>query len=233
MKAPASLWQPQRRELLAELFHAMNQPLTALACSLELALVAPQTAEQYEEIVREAAERVERVSRLTRCLHQLVQADDRGEQSREVDVKKVLREVADELTPVAESLHVNLLLAGDGERRLWCDATRLREALFQMLDLVLASARHELRVELGASGQEAVTLEVTSLLKDVSAETGFESQELARQVAIAAAYGMLESAGATLDALQEGDHLTIRIHLPQTKAHVDTDERHPATFSHF
>ena len=86
-------------------------------------------------------------------------------------------------------------------------------------------------MELRLSREGAVMLKVITLLKDASAEKTCGPQELSRRVTVAAAYLMLELAGATLDVLRDGNRLGIRVHLPEATVLADVATRRPATFS--
>jgi hypothetical protein len=229
---PASLWRPNRQELFSRLFHDLNQPLTSLSCSLELALLAPHNAEQTQEVLQEALTRIEQISHLTGCLHQLIEAGDPQDQSKPIDIAAVALQVIEELTPVAESLQIELSLTGIG---LWlkCDHNRLRQALFHLVDSVLFCAKQRVSLILTSNRDKSSTLELTSLLKDMAANEVTEWEELLRSVALAAAFHMLEIVGAKVEVVQQGNYLAIRIHLPQTEtATIESELPGSANISH-
>jgi len=57
------------------LLHALNQPLTGLQCSLELALVSPRPAEQYVRTLREGLELTGRMRVLVQAVRELADLD--------------------------------------------------------------------------------------------------------------------------------------------------------------
>jgi signal transduction histidine kinase len=151
----------QERTPLAQLLHALNQPLTGLQCSMEVALGATRSAEQYRQGLREGLELTARMRELVEAIREVVDGqEDAGAEAEEtVDLNSVLQEASLDLKPVAESrgVGVNLscdspLLVGAERRRLFALAFRLIEAA-----LGLAAAGSELRVEVGGA---AATLRV-------------------------------------------------------------------------
>jgi hypothetical protein len=151
----------QERTPLAQLLHALNQPLTGLQCSMEVALGATRSAEQYRQGLREGLELTARMRELVEAIREVVdgQEDAGAEAGETVDLNSVLQEASLDLKPVAESrgVGVNLvcdspLMVGAERRRLFALAFRLIEAA-----LGLAAAGSELRVEVGGA---AATLRV-------------------------------------------------------------------------
>jgi signal transduction histidine kinase len=96
---------------LGQLLHALNQPLTGLQCSMEVALVGPRTSEQYVHGLREGLELTERMRALVEAIREVV--DVEKEENREpnvIELKPLLREVLDDLEPVAEVKSVRVTL---------------------------------------------------------------------------------------------------------------------------
>jgi signal transduction histidine kinase len=157
----------QERTPLAQLLHALNQPLTGLQCSMEVALGATRSAEQYRQGLREGLELTARMRELVAAIREVVDGQEDGREDGQedahaeetVELNSVLQEALLDLKPVAESrgVGVNLscdspLLVGAERRRLFALAFRLIEAA-----LGLAAAGSELRVEVGGA---AATLRV-------------------------------------------------------------------------
>ena len=97
------------RRPVAQLLHALNQPLTGLQCSMEVALASPRTTEQHVRGLREALELTERMRALVEALREvtdLTQGTD--ERSETFEVKTVVGETLDDLGPVAEAKSVRL-----------------------------------------------------------------------------------------------------------------------------
>src|SRR5579863_8922683 len=113
------------RSPLQHLLHALNQPLTGLHCSLELALVGQRTPEQYVDAMREGLELTERMGVLVAAIREVV--DLRGERQHDgsqpipvgagygevTALDGLLREAVGELQPVAKAKPGNIYLYCD------------------------------------------------------------------------------------------------------------------------
>ncbi len=63
------------RTPLAELLHALNQPLTGLQCAMEVALASPRSSEHFAQGVREWLELTGRMRDLVRAIREVADAD--------------------------------------------------------------------------------------------------------------------------------------------------------------
>src|SRR5579863_8354522 len=70
------------RSPLQHLLHALNQPLTGLHCSLELALVGQRTPEQYVRALSEGLELAGRMSVLVGAIRELVETEEVREEEK-------------------------------------------------------------------------------------------------------------------------------------------------------
>jgi hypothetical protein len=139
--------------LFAQLLHGLNQPLTGLQCSLELALSGSHTAEQYLDCVRGGLELIERLRNLAAAMRELVEIEEAGAEAPEiVELRLVLRDTADELQPVAEAKGVRIALdcaslpATAGRRGL-------TGAIFRALESALSLAAPGSTLSIEASAQ--------------------------------------------------------------------------------
>jgi signal transduction histidine kinase len=116
----------QQDSVLARLLHALNQPLTGLQCSLELALAVPREADQYAQTIREGLEFTQRVRELVDALREAIETREgmvRFNQS--LSLHDLLIELVDELQPIAASRKVRMTLdcpstvAVAGDRRFF------------------------------------------------------------------------------------------------------------------
>lgn len=129
------------RSPLAHLLHALNQPLTGLQCSLELALMGSRTSEQYIRILQEGLELTGRMRVLVEAIRQLADVEEGGTEEREmIPLDAVLKETADELRPVADARNIRMQL--QVETKLWVESgrRRLTAALFRFLESALSLA---------------------------------------------------------------------------------------------
>ncbi len=122
-------------QFVADLFHALNQPLSALRCMLELAMNSPRTPADYQEYFRVGLEKVELANTLTQSMREFFEARDPAEAARYISLQECLREVADHFRPVAQDKGVNIVFCDDGDFHACCDPERLRRALFYIFDL--------------------------------------------------------------------------------------------------
>ncbi len=119
-----------------DLLHELGQPLTALQCSLDLALRKKTTEEQLRVVLAQAAVLTERLLKITSAERKLWESDSVGTAVR-MDLAEAVRAIGDDFEPVAEScgktIHVSV-----SERAMICaDPERILQALFAAVDLAL------------------------------------------------------------------------------------------------
>jgi len=90
-----------RREYLSEAFHSLSQPLTALQCGLELAVAVPRSQKEYERRLGDALQSTGSLREMMTALRELVEAEDPGEDAREVEVGELLSSLGDSLHKIA------------------------------------------------------------------------------------------------------------------------------------
>jgi signal transduction histidine kinase len=138
--------------LLGELLHALNQPLTGLQCSLEVALAVEQTPQEYRRFMREGLELTGRMRALVEALREVAEIEreppcrERVEEKAQetLELGGRLREVMEDLRPVAESNQIRLTGNWDSacraEVRLGLSASGMTSWLFRLLDSILGLA---------------------------------------------------------------------------------------------
>ena len=130
----------ERRELLSELFHALNQPLTTLRCALELSLQRPHSEEEYRYTMEAALQQAENVTRLTCGIRELLEGDDPGDHPQAVALDASVQEAVLDWLPVAEAAQITLLAQNLSPCQVRFEPQRLRRALFHLQEFVLHSA---------------------------------------------------------------------------------------------
>ena len=125
-----------RRRFVSSLFHELGQPLTALHCSLELALRKPSTMKELRNSLQQAMELSTRLLTLTAQERQMADAEDAGDPAP-MDLSDAVRVVAEEIHPVAESLRKRVLVAASSPVIIYADRERMQRALFAATDLCL------------------------------------------------------------------------------------------------
>jgi signal transduction histidine kinase len=152
------LAKTEARSPLAQLLHALNQPLTGLQCSMEVALAGPRTPEQYVRGLREGLELTERMRVLVGAIREVADVEgEKNEEQETTELKTLLREVLDDLAPVAEGKGVRIAL--DGSAASWvvrAARRRLATVVFRLLEsaLSLADPGSTMRIEMDGAPDE-------------------------------------------------------------------------------
>jgi len=201
------------RSPLAHLLHALNQPLTGLQCSLELAAAGPRSHEQHVRTVREGLELTGRMRLLVEAIRELselqpAEADD-GES---LALETLLRATVDDLLPVAESKRIRMIVTSGEALPVRGQRQQLTGLLFRVLECGLSLAREggEMRVAAAREG-DRTALRVSWIEGPPPAHSPFSPAELGLLIAQAA----WEQAGAewTWQREQERQSCTIRLPL--------------------
>jgi signal transduction histidine kinase len=151
------------RSPLAQLLHALNQPLTGLQCSMEVALACPRTSEQYVQGLRDGLELTERMRALVAAIREVADTEEDQTEAAQrtepatTDLKNLLREAVEDLRPVGEAKNISIAMdlssAGAVIKARRSDLSRV---VFRLLDatLALANSGTALRIEAGAGSSE-------------------------------------------------------------------------------
>jgi hypothetical protein len=141
------------RSPLQHLLHALNQPLTGLQCSLELALVGQRTPEQYVRALSDGLQLTGRMSVLVGAIRELVETEEVREEEKPkanssgrenlpvIALDALLHETAEELRPAAEARKKQILLQCDAPLPVHATRPRLAGAVFRFLDSTLSLTR--------------------------------------------------------------------------------------------
>ncbi len=205
------------RSPLAQLLHALNQPLTGLQCSLEVTLARSRTAEQYVQSLRDGLLLTERMRALVEAIREVaeVQEEQAGGDASEAqtgDWQSWLAGAVEDLKPVAEMKNVQLLAEIPAAAVALATAHRspLREGIFRTLDSTLAMAEigSVLRVEAGG-GPEPKWFRIAWKISQAQVRLPMSRPELGLLVAQA----RLERMGAVWEreATEDGEKLTVRM----------------------
>ncbi len=131
----------EERSLVSDLFHALNQPLAALHCSLELASTKFGSNHECVELFKPALELVERAAALADSLRTFWEAGEppagNGSAGGDSDLCAGLAEIVEELRPVAEELGVTLEFLPAKPCSVNLDPDLVREILFRLVDTTI------------------------------------------------------------------------------------------------
>jgi hypothetical protein len=150
---------PKASGLLARLLHALDQPLTGLQCSLELAVAVPRRPEEYLRALRESLELTSRMRILVEAIHELADLQDEDRKDGKTFLlDALLRETAADLLPVAEQRKVRLLVTADVPLPVQAQRSQLAALMFRILDSALSLAREgsELCIAARPEGEQAI-----------------------------------------------------------------------------
>jgi hypothetical protein len=214
--APApSLSVPPGQNPLAHLLHALNQPLTGLQCSLELAAIGTRTPEQYANTLQEGLELTARMRFLVEALRELADSDSQQPETLEVLLlDSLIRETADDLRPVAETKQARIMLDGNVSLPVRGSPQRLSSLVFRCLESALSLAEAGTTVQL-AMRREYQRAFITLRWREGAQpppHSPFSRPELGLLVASA---GWKRAGGEWVNAWTESFH-TVSIWLPLT-----------------
>jgi hypothetical protein len=128
-----------RRDFASNVFHDLSQPLTALHCSLELALLRDQTCEDFRTSVEAALQNAERLRRRLVLLRALSDADDPGDASTPLALDQLLQQLREDMLPLFESSGRSLELTCEPVR-VAANEEKLMRGFFYLLEFLLRCA---------------------------------------------------------------------------------------------
>ena len=201
------------RQLVADLFHALSQPLTTLCCSLELTLQQAATAEVYRECVTRALTDAERVSWLSTGIRELLESGQASEDCELLPLRDAVRAAIDDLLLLAESKGVRIYYSPEAAGLVWFEARRLRQGLFHVLQSTVSAGGPgaTVRIEV-AETEEEVVLALT-----VSGEAHnsnlSDDEQLALRLGLGIARATFEAAGGHFRVERGIDGLGLRVWL--------------------
>jgi signal transduction histidine kinase len=209
-------------QLIAELFHALNQPITALRCSLELSLHRPRAVEQYRDTLQAALDHAEQIARLSTGIRELLQADDPGDDRQVLPLLAYVRETVADFQPVAESRGVELVLRSQSSGHVLLEPHRLRQALFFLLEFVLNAipSSTALAIEVEDSGEDSVIALTWASwganFHDASAALGLlaKSGEPSQRLGWAIARRIVQAAGGEVQFGEDQGNWRVQVRLP-------------------
>lgn len=196
----------QSPNVLGELLHSLNQPLTSLRCTLELSI--DDVGEGQQKSVVAALQQTEQVIGAVQLMREYLDADQTGAQTSSCALAPVLGKLIEELSTVAAVRGVWLCLEGSSSATLPMPESRLRLAL-QYAIATMIEGQHTggkvlLIVEENAAGT-VLRAKGTRKLREWSrralhlqAAHNDEGSQTLRRVRLAVAGRLFENAGARL-----------------------------------
>jgi hypothetical protein len=143
---------------LAVLLHELNQPLTGLQCSLELATVGSRTPEEYINALHQGLDLVARMRMLVEAVREVSDLQPGvSSQPEAIALDFLLRSTVDDLRPVAESREIHIDVDGNSFPHSCRVQRSVTAILFRVVDSVLSLAASDsiVRVHLRTLDQKA------------------------------------------------------------------------------
>lgn len=196
----------KRQNPLSHLLHALNQPLTGLQCSLELASARLHAAEEYARTLQDALELTVRMRVLVEALREIADSEysEQTQQDR-VLLNDLLSTQIEDLLPVSESIDVHVRaqigaeLSVSGNRGLLCNV------IFRLLDSVLSLARKGSNLQIVAEREmSSVLIRVSSVPGSAPEFSPYSRQELGLLIAEA---GWEHAGGTWTQFTRETSHI--------------------------
>ncbi len=221
--------------LLADLFHALSQPLTTLCCSLELTLQQTPTEKQYRESVTRALAQAEQVSWLATGIRELLDAGDAGPDLEVLQMQAAVHDAVTDLLSVAELAGVRICYLPRSPGSVRFEARRLRRGLFHLMGFVVGwGGGAVVRIELSESGEQvvlALTVSGEGISREAmeSAESPESSspasssqdalpRDLTRRLGLGIARATFEAAGGSFRAERGIESMIVEVRLPRVAA---------------
>lgn len=213
--------RPAGHSPLAHLLHALNQPLTGLQCSLELALIGPRSVEKHVHSLRDGLELTGRMRVLVEAIRELVDLQEAEAEKMEViSLESLLRGTVEELLPVADAKNVRLVLdVPVCPLSILAERQRLSVAGFRFLESVVSRAAggSVVQVSAKAEGNEAyISVRWAAGKSLIQTQASFSPSELGLLIAQAG----WERARAQWHAERTHEAETVTIRLPLVAASV-------------
>ncbi len=220
------------RTVFADVSHQMSQPLTALRGLMELALQKRCRVAEYRATLEEAMEQADRMVWLARSLRELADSVDPGGVKETVWLETVVKEVTDDLRPLAEARGLSLAFECEGDLCVSANSVRLQQAI---LNLVGRAINHSpkagrVRVSLSNSNGEACLsifdqgpgippAELEYLFEPFRRHAATSPCDDAESMGLAIAKRVVEAVGGTIQVESKvGQGSCFRIHLPLAPA---------------
>jgi signal transduction histidine kinase len=200
-------------QLVADLFHALSQPLTTLCCSLELTLQQAATVEEYRECVIRALADAERVSWLSTGIRELLEAGHAGEDCESLQLQPAVQAAIDDLLLLADSTGVRICYLPGAAGPVWFEARRLRQGLFHVLGFAVSAGGEGavVRIEVVEAGEEVVLALTVS--DEAHSSKSAEDEQLALRLGLGIARATFEAAGGSFRVERGVDCLGLEVRL--------------------
>lgn len=178
-----------RQQFVSDVFHSISQPLTALRCSIELALMQDGNAEHYHNALQEALTHADRVTGCAEFLRVMAEAEDPGHPC-DTDLYGCVSRTIEEFAPVFEANGRKMEARQGSNVRVRIDPQKLERALFLLFDFCAAEGL-DVMLHVEERGQLQVRFGDRQVDGQVNNTRAQQSLDLAKR--------MLAATGAQID----------------------------------
>lgn len=204
--------QPLKPTALAHLLHALNQPLTGLQCSLELAGSVPRSGEQYVRTLREGLALTARMRVLVEALRELVHSSEMAEAISDLRLDAALADCVDQLRPVAEARGVRFQVASRDALPVEADRNCIATVLLRTIGAAISLCQEASELDIKAAIEGPSAAVTISWTPGAAPEfSPFSRPELGLVIAQAA----WESSGGQWSELREENRQTCILGFPK------------------
>jgi signal transduction histidine kinase len=221
MNAGSTNADGEYQQLMSDLFHDLSQPLSTLTCLLEVNLLLSRPAKRSRHDLKIALQQVHSIVRIVRDLREFADAGNAQQDQQPLPLAACLRDAVADLLPVAESAKVKLSLSSGSECLVNFQASRLRQAVFHLLEFALGSAAAGAEVKITASQDDEAARVVVAVSRVTispvvrSAESAeWKQRALKRRLGLAIARRIFEIANGCLRAEGGREQFWIEVCLP-------------------
>jgi len=203
--------EARERSMLTHLLHALNQPLTGLQCSLELAVATPRSSEQYVRTLCEGLSLTARMRILVEALRELVHSSEVAEAVSDFQLEAALADCVDQLRPVVAVKSVELHFVSHCVLPIQADRNRVATVLLRTLGAAVSLCRQASDLQIEAATIENRASVKVSWIPDPAPEfSPFSRPELGLAIAQAA----WESSGGHWAEHREKNRQTCTLQFP-------------------
>ena len=154
--------EARERDMLAHLLHALNQPLTGLQCSLELASSVPRSNGENVSTFREGLALTARMRILVEALRELVHSSEAADAVSDFHLDVELADCVDQLRPVAAATCVEFEVVSHDVLPIQADRNRIATVLLRTITAAVSLCQRAsvLAIE-AAAGSDSATVTIS------------------------------------------------------------------------
>ena len=179
--------EARERNMLAHLLHALNQPLTGLQCSLELASSVSRSNEEHMRTFHEGLALTARMRVLVEALRELVHSSEVDDAVSDFHLDVELADCVDQLRPVAAATGVEFEVMSHDVLPIQADRNRIATVLLRTLTAAVSLCQHASVLAIEASaGIDSATVTISWTLGPAPEFSPFSRPELGLLIAQAA-----------------------------------------------